>query len=153
MSASLLGDGTIVMARAAREALRMRYPGIHLTDAEAQQMLVSGTVTIEGRRTDIRDLTSEVVAARSRNLFAQMLPLLQEGLTFLMFTGGGSILLAERLYELVRTKCRPQSFLFVPREFASVLNAIGGYVLAQAIAQREQGRSAMPRSHTRQYDA
>lgn len=153
MPASLLGDGTIVMARAAREALRVRYPGIHLSDAEAQQMLVSGAVTIEGRRTDIRVLTSQVVAACSRNLFTQMLPLLQEGQTFHMFTGGGPILLAEHLYELVRTKRRPQSFLFVPREFASVLNAIGGYVLAQAIAQREQGRSAMPRSHTRQYDA
>ena len=153
MSASLLGDGTIVMARAAREALRMGHPGVHLSDAEAQHMLVSGAVTIEGRRTDVREVISEVVSARSRNLFTQMLPLLQEGQTFLMFTGGGSILLAERLYELVRAKRAPQSFLFVPREFASVLNAIGGYVLAQARAQREQERNIAPPSHTRQYDA
>ncbi len=131
----------------------MGHPGVHLSDAETRHILVSGAVTIERRRTDVREVISEVVAARSRNLFTQMLPLLQEGQTFLMFTGGGSILLAERLYELVRTKRAPHSFLFVPREFASLLNVIGGCVLAQARAQPEQERSIAPPSHTRQYDA
>lgn len=53
-----------------------------------------------------------------------------------MFTGGGSILLAESLEALVRTKRSPESFLFVPKELASVLNAIGGYILAQASARK-----------------
>lgn len=53
-----------------------------------------------------------------------------------MFTGGGSILLAESLEALVRVKRKSESFLFVPKELASVLNAIGGYILAQATAQK-----------------
>lgn len=149
MSASLLGDGTIAIARAARDTLRTRFPGIHLSDTEAQQMLTSGTVTIEGRRTAIREIIAEVIANRARNLFTQMLPLLQEGQTFLMFTGGGSILLAEHLTELVRAKRAPQSFLFVPREYASVLNAIGGYILAQATAQRGHAQNNPPLAEMR----
>ena len=47
-----------------------------------------------------------------------------------------SILLAEPLEALVRTKRRSESFLFVPKELALVLNAIGGYILAQANAQK-----------------
>jgi len=141
MSASLLGDGTIAIARAARDVLRQRFPGLHLSDVEAQHMLVSGSVTIEGRRTNIREVIADVVSARARSLLAQILPLLQERQTFLLFTGGGSILLAEYLSEMVLAKRAPQSFLFVPREYASVLNAIGGYILAQATAQRERVRS------------
>ncbi len=136
MSASLLGEGTIAIARAARDALRAQYPGVHLSDAQAQQMLTSGAVTIGGRRTNVDDLLAEVIAARSQNLSTQMLPLLQEGQSFLMYVGGGSILLAESLYKLVSTKRSAQSFVFVPKELASVLNAIGGYVLAQANAQK-----------------
>lgn len=148
MSASLLGDGTIAIARAARETLRERFPGVHLSDAEAQQMLASGTVTIDGRRTNIRDSIQDVIATRARHLFTRLLPLLQEGQTFLMFTGGGSLLLTEPLSELVRVKRSSQSVLFVPREYAPVLNAIGGYILAQAAAQRERTRSnGMEKGH------
>ena len=42
MSASLLGEGTIAMARAVRETIRARYPGMQLSDAQAQQVLTSG---------------------------------------------------------------------------------------------------------------
>jgi hypothetical protein len=140
MSASLLGDGTIAMARAARETIRARYPDVRLSDAEAQQVLISGTVIVGGRRTKVDDIVAGVIHARSQNLFAQMLPLLQEGQSFLMFTGGGSILLAERLAQLVSTKRSPQSVLFVPKELAAVLNAIGGYILAQTMAQKVMAR-------------
>ena len=136
MSASLLGEGTIVMARAVRETIRARYPGIRLSDAQAQQVLVSGTVTIEGRRTKVDDIVAEVIIARSHDLFTRMLPLLQERQSFLMFTGGGSALLSQNLRQLVSTKRSLQSILFVPDELASILNAIGGYALAQASAQR-----------------
>ncbi len=53
-----------------------------------------------------------------------------------MFTGGGSILLAESLREVVSTKRQGQQVLFVPKEVAPVLNAIGGYLLAQTTAQK-----------------
>lgn len=149
MSASLLGEGTIAMARAVRETIRARYPGVQLSDAQAQQVLTSGAVTIEGRRVRV----DEVINARSQNLFTQLLPLLQERQSFVMFTGGGSLLLSHSLHRLVSTKRSLQSVLFVPGEFAPVLNAIGGYVLAQASAQRLLERhSATDSSMRRQHE-
>jgi hypothetical protein len=140
MSASLLGEGTIAIARAARETLRLRYPGVQLTDAEAQQMLVTRAVTVEGRRIPVDDLLSEVIASRSQQIFTQMRPWLDQQ-SFLLFTGGGSVLLEHSLRQLVSTRQHQNSFLFVPAELAPVLNAIGGYVLAQASVQKVAGQS------------
>ncbi len=136
MATSLLDEGTIGIARAVREQLRAQYPGLRLSDAEAQQVLVSRHALIEGRRTPINDVVSEVIAARSQNLLTHLRHQLQDKRSFLMFTGGGSILLAPSLQELVRAHRRTQSFLFVPKDLASVLNAVGGYILAQATAQK-----------------
>ncbi|HEX6483276.1 MAG TPA: hypothetical protein VF043_30905 [Ktedonobacteraceae bacterium] len=152
MSASLLGEGTIAMARAVRDTIRTRYPGVHLSDAQAQQVLTSGAVTIEGRRVRVDEVVAEVINARSQNPFTQLLPLLQERQSFVMFTGGGSLLLSHSLRRLVSTKRSLHSVLFVPDEFAPVLNAIGGYVLVQASAQRLVDRhsatgSSMRRQH------
>jgi hypothetical protein len=152
MSASLLGEGTIAMARAVRETVRARYPGVQLSDAQAQQILTSGAVIIEGRRVRVDEVVAEVISARSQQLFAQLLPLLQERQSFVMFTGGGSLLLSQSLRRLVSTKRSLNSVLFVPDTLAPVLNAIGGYVLAQASAQRLVGRqsatgSSMRRQH------
>lgn len=44
------------------------------------------------------------------------------------------------LWTIPSANRRPQSFLFVPKELASVLNAIGGYLLAQATAQKAVAR-------------
>lgn len=136
MQAALLDEGTIAIARAVREHLRSQHAGIRLSDVQAQQVLVSGYVTIGGRRTSVRDLVAEVLRSRSQKVLTHMRHLLQEDQTFLMLTGGGSILLAQSLEDLVRAKRSQQTFLFVPKELASVLNAIGGYVLAQATAQK-----------------
>jgi hypothetical protein len=65
---------------------------------------------------------------------------LQDERSFLMFTGGGSVLLAPSLQALVRASRRPQSVFFVPQKLASVLNAIGGSLLAQATAQKMKAR-------------
>jgi hypothetical protein len=136
MEAALLDEGTIALARAVREHLRAQHAGVRLSDAEAQHVLVSGYVTIGGRRTNVQDLVATIVRARSQKLLTHMRHLLQEDQTFLMFTGGGAILLENSLHALVSTKRSNQSFLFVPRNFSSVLNAIGGYILAQTVAQR-----------------
>jgi hypothetical protein len=146
MQAALLDEGTIAIARAVREQLRAQHSGLRLSDAEAQQVLVSGYVTLGGRRTNIQDLVAEVIRARSQKLLTHMRHLLQEDQTFLMFTGGGSILLEQSLYTLVSAKRSGQSFLFVPKNLSSVLNAVGGYVLAQATAQKRlQAATATPR--------
>jgi hypothetical protein len=136
MQAALLDEGTIAIARAVREQLRAQYPGLRLSDVEAQQALVSGLVTLGGRRTNVSDLIHDVIAARSQKILTHMRHLLQEDQTFLMFTGGGSILLEASLRALVSAKRTGQSFLFVPKDLSSVLNAMGGYVLAQATARK-----------------
>ena len=149
MATSQLDEGTIPIARAVRDQLRAQHPGIRLSDVEAQQVLVSRHALIEGRRIPVDGIVSEVIEARSQNLLMHLRHQLQEERSFLMFTGGGSVLLASSLQELVRTSRRAQSFLFVPQELASVLNAIGGYIMAQATAQkgveRAQGSSSSSR--------
>lgn len=144
MSANLLGDGTIAMARAAREAIRARHPGIHLSDAEAQQVLLAKTVVVGGHRRGVDDIVADVIAARAQNLFTKLLPLLQEGRNFLQFSGGGSALLEQELRTLVRPSRAQHEYLFVPKDLAPVLNVIGGYVLAQASAQRKMGVPESP---------
>lgn len=147
MSAQQIGDGTIVIARGVRDALREQYYNIRLSDAEAQQALVRGIIPVGGREQEIDEIVKAVIAARADNLYSVMLPYLQEGQSFLMFTGGGSILLAKSLYQIVSSHRKPEDFFFVPRKVAPVLNAIGGLVLAQAsaqkvIAQRRLGQDA-----------
>lgn len=136
MVTSLLDEGTITLARAVRDQLRAQHSGIRLSDVEAQQVLVSRHALIEGRHTSVDGIVSEVITARSQNLLTHLRHQLQEERSFLMFTGGGSILLAQSLQSLVQANRRSHSFLFVPKELASVLNAIGGYILAQAAAQK-----------------
>ena len=136
MASSLLDEGTIGIARAVRERIRAQHPGIHLSDVEAQHVLVSRHALIDGRYRSVDQIVSEVIAARSQHLLTHLRHQLQEERSFLMFTGGGSILLEQSLQELVRASRSPQSFLFVPKELASVLNAVGGYILAQATAQK-----------------
>ena len=143
MSASLVGEGTIGMARAVREALRARYPGVRLSDAQAQQVLLSGAVTVEGRHVRVDEMVAEVISARAQHLMTQLLPFLQGQQSFVMVTGGGSLLLSRHVRRLVSARLSLQNVLFVPDEFAAVLNAVGGYVLAQASAQRTGKRSAM----------
>jgi hypothetical protein len=142
MEAAFLDEGTIAIARAVREDLRAHYAGVRLSDVEAQQVLVSGYVTIGGRRTNVNEMVSSLIHTRSQRLLTHMRHLLQEDQTFLMFTRGGSILLQHDLDALVKAKRSNDSFLFVPKELASVLNAMGGYVLAQAVAQK-RARAAM----------
>ena len=68
MEAALLDEGTIALARAVRESLRTQYPGVRLSDAEAQRVLVSEYVTIGGRRTNVHDLVSNIIHTRSQKL-------------------------------------------------------------------------------------
>jgi len=145
MSANLLGDGTIAIARAARDVIRAAHPGIHLSDAEAQQVLLTRTVVVGGHRLAVDEIVEEVIAARGQNILTRMLPLVQEGRNFLLFTGGGSALLESKLREIVLPTRTTREYLFVLREFAPVLNVIGGYMLALASAGRVGKLLASPR--------
>ncbi len=136
MAASLIDEGTITLARVVRERIRAQHPGIRLSNVEAQQVLVSGHALIEGRRTSVEAIISEVIADRAQSLLTHLRHQLQDERSFLMFTGGGSILLAESLETLLRARPKTASLLLVPTELAARLNAIGGYTLAQATAQK-----------------
>ncbi len=136
MSASQIGEGTILIAREVSEAIRKRYTNIRLSDAEAQEVLVSGVVSVGGRPRKVDDIVRDVISSRSDNLTSIMLRFLQDGQSFLQFTGGGSILLGTALFQVVSQHRLAEDYFFVPKEVASVLNAIGGLVLSQASAQR-----------------
>lgn len=144
MGAKLLGEGTIGIARSVKEMLCDSYPGLSLSDVEAQQILSSGYMTVGGRRTPVRGVVQEVIGARAQKTYTTILPVLQRTRSYLMFTGGGTILLAESLRKLVAMKRHANDFLFVPGEWASTLNSMGGYVVAYTFAQKmwEQVRAA-----------
>jgi len=136
MEAKLLGEGTIRIARSMRDALRAQHAGIRLSDPAAQYALMTRQVAVSGELTDIDALVSEVITARSKQLLSPILEYVQEGQNFLMFTGGGRVLLEQQLREMVAPTRSEGQYLFIAPKLAPVLNAIGGYVLAQAAAKK-----------------
>ncbi len=134
MEAKLLGEGTISIARPVKDAIRAQYRGVRLSDAAAQHALMTQQVAVAGELTDINHLVAEVIIARSKQLLSPVLEYIQEGQNFLMFTGGGRVLLEQQLREMVGTTRTEGQYLFVDPTLSPVLNAIGGYVLAQAAA-------------------
>jgi len=140
MSAAQIGEGTVLIARGVSEAIRQQYSTIQLSDAEAQYVLSSGMISIGGRRQPVDDIVSQVIASRADNLNSLILKYLQDGQSFLMFTGGGSVLLRSTLFHMACTHRKADSFYFIPPEIAPFLNSIGGLVLAQASAQQAIAR-------------
>lgn len=140
MSAEQIGEGTILIARGVSEAIRQQYNTIQLSDAEAQHVLSSGMISVGGRRQPVGDIVSQVIKSRADNLNSLILKYLQDGQSFLMFTGGGSVLLQETLSHLANTHRKAESFYFIPPDIAPFLNAIGGLVLAQTSAQQAISR-------------
>jgi hypothetical protein len=136
MEATLVDEGTIAIARALGTRLRERYPGVRLSDVQAQQALVQGHAILGGRRTPISTLVGEITHLRSQKLLTHLRHLLADEERFLMFTGGGAILLASSLLSLLGERRGPQSYLLVPAAYASTLNALGGYLLVQTAARR-----------------
>ena len=140
MSAEQIGEGTILIARGVSEAIRQQYNTIQLSDAEAQNVLANGVISVGGRRQPVVEIVSQVIKHRADNLNSLMLKYLRDGQSFLMFTGGGSVLLQDVLFHLANAHRLADSFYFVPSEVAPFLNAIGGLVLAQASAQQAISR-------------
>jgi hypothetical protein len=136
MEAKLLGEGTISIARPMRDAIRSQYKGVRLSDSAAQYALMTRQVAVAGELTDIDSLVAETISARSKQLLGPILELIQEGQNFLMFTGGGRVLLEQEIRDMVAPTRTASQYLFVNQELSPVLNAIGGYVLAQASASK-----------------
>jgi len=136
MEAKLLGEGTISIARPMKDAIRAQHKAVRLTDSAAQYALMTRQIAIAGELTDINDLVAEVITARSKQLLGPVLEYVQEGQNFLMFTGGGRVLLEQQLREMVAPTRSESQYLFVDQKLSPVLNAIGGYILAQATAMK-----------------
>jgi hypothetical protein len=136
MEAKYLGEGTISIARPMKDAIRAQYKGVRLSDPAAQYALMTRQVPVAGELTTIDALVSEVLTARSKQLLSPVLEYIQEGQNFLMFTGGGRVLLEQQLREMVAPTRGEGQYLFVDPKLSAVLNAIGGYVLAQAAAKK-----------------
>lgn len=136
MEAKLLGEGTISIARPMRDTIRAHYKGVRLSDPAAQYALMTRQLAVAGELTTIDDLVSDVITARSKQLLSPILEYIQEGQNFLMFTGGGRVLLEQQLREMVTPTRSEGQYLFVDPTVSPVLNAIGGYVLAQAAAKK-----------------
>lgn len=146
MAAKLLGEGTISIARPMRDAIRARYKGVRLSDPAAQYALMTRQVAVSGALTDIDALVADAIAARSKQLLSPILEYIQEGQNFLMFTGGGRVLLEQQLREMVAPTRTEGQYLFVDPTLAPALNAIGGYVLAQAAAKKVLAAAEQQRS-------
>lgn len=140
MSAAQIGEGTIHIARGVSEAIRQQYSTIQLSDAEAQHVLANNAICIGGRRQPAVDIVNRVIECRADNLNSLVLKYLRDGQSFLMFTGGGSVLLQDTLFHLASEHRKADSFYFIPPEVAPFLNAIGGLVFAQASAQQAISR-------------
>jgi hypothetical protein len=93
-------------------------------------------IVVGGHLTRIDDVVADVLAARSQGLLGAALEYIQEGQNFICFTGGGSVLLQQSLRQLVAPTRTEGQYLFVPVELSPTLNALGGYILAQAAAQK-----------------
>lgn len=146
MEAKLLGEGTISIARPMRDAIRAQYKGVRLSDPAAQYALMTRQIAVAGTLTDIDALVYEVIAARSKQLLSPILEYVQEGQNFLMFTGGGRVLLEQQLREMVAPTRNEDQYLFIDPRLSPVLNAIGGYVLAQASAKKVLAAAEQQRS-------
>lgn len=118
-----IGDGTITLAR----AFQRSFPGAQLTTLAAQQALMTGQLMLSGRRRDVTHQIQQVLAAEGQNLIGRMLPALRQQRLFVLFTGGGIILLGDLLHERIATTSkRPgEDYALVPPAFASELNSVG----------------------------
>lgn len=146
MEAKYLGEGTISLARPMKDAIRGMYQGVRLSDPAAQYALMTQQIAVSGALTDIDALVADVISARSKQLLSPILEYIQEGQNYLMFTGGGRVLLEQQLREMVAPTRTENQYLFVEPKLSPALNAIGGYVLAQAAAKKILAAAEQQRS-------
>lgn len=118
-----IGDGTITLAR----AFQQRYATAQLTTLAAQQALMTRRLVISGRRRDVSSEVQQILASEGQNLIGKVLPALRQQRLFVIFTGGGIILLHELLRDRIATtdKRDGEDYTIVPVAVASTLNSVG----------------------------
>ncbi|KAB8140763.1 hypothetical protein F8S13_22435 [Chloroflexia bacterium SDU3-3] len=123
LSTARIADGTIDIAR----GLKTMLPRAALNDVTAQHALVTRRALIAGKMQDISAEVQECIALYGQDMIAQLLPVMQQTRRFVLFTGGGTILLNGLLSQRLKTagKIAGQDYTIVTPEYAAYLNAIG----------------------------
>jgi len=134
---SILGEGMVVIARELSALITARYR-VRLSETVALRALMTRTVLVSGRRVPIDDLIATATQTRGQALFAALHPILADHRRFPLVTGGGAACLHTELDARAAAAQRmPDSYLIVPEEVTSTLNAVGLFALALYTAQRE----------------
>jgi hypothetical protein len=133
----ILGEGMVVIARELIALITARYR-VRLSETIALRALMTRTVLVSGRRLPIDDLIEIATQTRGQALFAALHPILADHRRFPIVTGGGAACLHTELDARAAAAQRtPDSYLIVPEEVTSTLNAVGLFVLALYTAQRD----------------
>jgi hypothetical protein len=117
-----LGDGTIRIARVLKE----KFPQLELSDVAAQRALITKRLMVSGRTRDISVQVQEAIASQGQAILADLLPSLRQSRRFVIITGGGVILLHERIAErlMLEPKRRGEDYDLIYPELAATLNAV-----------------------------
>jgi hypothetical protein len=134
----MIGEGTVVLARMLRDELRDRYDVRGLTEVKAQKALVNKTFWHEGEHKDIHSIIDDVLALGAEDMLSQLLEPMRETENFIIFAGGGAILLGDMLRERA-AKLGRENVLIIPPQIASLSNSIG--LFAQALFTMLAGRA------------
>jgi hypothetical protein len=140
VTGSIVGEGTIVLARQLQQKLREhpQFKTLRLSVAETQQALMSRQVPYAGQFHPIDDLVEDVLTSMGQTVLARSLSIWQDTRRFAICTGGGAALLAPLLLERAEAVGRhADTYLIVPTQWASVANAVG--LFASAVAAFGQG--------------
>ena len=126
-----LGDGMVKLATALRDLIEEKY-GIHLSMAEAQQALRTHTITKAGEPFDISPLWPSL-KAEIDGILTLIGDIREIKTTFIIFTGGGTALLASEIREMMTNGyglVEGEDFLILPENIAEIANVIGLFASA-----------------------
>ncbi len=117
-----LGDGTIRIARVLKE----KFPQLELSDVAAQRALITKRLMVSGRTRDISVQVQEAIASQGQAILADLLPSLRQSRRFVIITGGGVILLQDRIAErlTLEPKRAGDDYDLIHPELAAMLNAV-----------------------------
>lgn len=126
-----LGDGMVKLAAALRDLIEEKY-GIHLTMAEAQQALRTHSITKAGEPFDISHLWPSL-KAEIDGILTLIADIREIKTTFIIFTGGGTALLAGEIREMMTNGyglVEGVDYLILPQNIAEIANVIGLFASA-----------------------
>lgn len=139
------GDGTISVARSLVTLVEDSY-GMSISEIEAQEALYTHTIWRGGEEQDISPLI-EQLRPRFSELLTRINITRQALSAFVIFTGGGSALMAEEIRTMMTAKSKNlqegKDYLIIPNAIASTANVVGLYAIAYYKAQAHIKKAAV----------